>query len=903
MMGTSNTGAIDYTIVYDAGSKSMTFTVREDEAEPADYRTVTYNLSNFFNMLSRNGVSGKEMTLAITSGAAYLNTSEFLSGSYFTSNTGTIDVWVNEMMVNPDLSTTSTDVRWLNSYGEVSGATAEKNAYYNNGSLTYTNRGLWPVEGDRVYVQVGFVPTTTLMPQVGSTNPGSLKVTVDNISIVDQNGNKIPGATVANSPPMYRRTGNSNAYSWQSYTSGAEIRVDTMGYEYAFRVQLNLPKLTDNSYADYYVQGSLKAVYTVGDSKIEYTIPFSKDNNNRLPISRNPRFVRWNGIDYNATVRVIGTSDGLSALINKAPGGTQDSGGDKTSIHYGAGYRLGSSASPAGLNGSATGVTFTYQSAQMSNSGNVTNNNSVTDNASIPLTEDTRYVLSYALRDNTYASKAESLTGNANRGISSGKRVIWNSDDVTVQNGYEFYMSSSVTMSVKDFEGFLTSDGSVTGSDKSGYYRKIAAAANIAVYKTANADWSNLARSSDGAVSSSTVSGNGTSESHNLIKGLIDSPGSTADIPIQFKDGSTTVVKTVQVRLEEDTPKVVSNVTGTGTIDNQDQSKIIFDGEDYKISATFKLVKSDGTLATNLADAEWETVKSGIKVALYKQNGPGATASKDKFYRWANESDVTNNGKDTNHNPKLDVPPQFDYDRDNGTFTVTYTILDHSQDVQDANWVAKRWEDGANWKIFAYTGANNATSDYANLSETSLETVELNAKDSVVPSVTTGISLFEKDNGNIPASMFKISTVELGDGAAELVDKRNTTTISIVPAASLPEQDFDTVIHEYYYQVSVNESNYDESERPYTTLRQSGTGKSFRATYLKYQAGAGYTDVTRSDLLLGSIAYPSNQQSIPSSIRFGMRADRPGDLTSNAEFEGLANFKFTRETLGGGANP
>ena len=894
MMGTSNTGSIDYTILYKADTKEITFTVREDEGEPADYRTVTYNLTNFFNKLSQEGGSGREMKLAITSGAAYMDIDQFISGtSYFTNGTGTIDVWVNEMLVNPDLSTTSTDVRWLSSYDQVSGANTSNNAYYNSSSSTvYNNRELWPVEGDRVYVQVGFVPTTNLMPQVGSANTGTLKVSVDNVSIVDQNGNQITGATVSNSPPLYRRTGTVGSYAWQNYNSATGITVDTMGYEYAFRVQVNLPKLTDNSYAEYYVEGNLKAVYNVGSSQITYTIPFSTANNNRLPISRNPRFVRWNGINYNEQVRVITSADGLSDLTNTAPGGTQDSDGNNRSIHYGAGYRLGSATSPAGLNGSAVGVKFTYQSAKMSDLTAITINNNVGSDASISLTEDTRYILEYALTDSTYSSKAQNLTGNAGRGTASGTRIIWNSDNVKVENGYEFYMSPTVTMSISEFDGFLDSNGNVTSSDKGGYYRKIAAAANIVVYNTANADWSNLAKNDASTVNPDTISGNGTAESHNLIKSLINTPGNTAAIPIQFKSGNVVIEKTVNVTLTEDTPKVVSNVDGTNTIDNQDQSKIIFDRENYTVSATFKLVNSDGTLASNLTDEEWTTTKTNIKVALYKQNGTSATGSKDKFYRWANEGEATNNGKDSNHNPKLDVPPQFDYDEDKGTFTVTYTIWNSSDAVSSANWVTKTWEDGANWKIFAYTDTNRATNDYANLSQTALETVELNSQDSDVPSVTTAISLIEKDNGNLPTTMFVISDVVLNDNGIDLTDRRDTTTISLKQVTSNDTE----AEHDYYYDISVNEDNVDELNRPYTILTQSDTAKQFNATYLRYTDSV-YEDVTNDNLELGSIAFPSNQHSIPSSIRFGMRADRPNGLSSNTRFMGMTHFKFTRESL------
>ena len=157
---------------------------------------------------------------------------------------------------------------------------------------------------------------------------------------------------------------------------------------------------------------------------------------------------------------------------------------------------------------------------------------------------------------------------------------------------------------------------------------------------------------------------------------------------------------------------------------------------------------------------------------------------------------------------------------------------------------------------------------------------------------------------NLPTSMFKISNIILNDDGTELSDKRNTTTVGLKSLDGLTEEELNKADHDYYYEIHVNESNTDNQQRPYVTLTQSDTQKSFNATYLTYDSNKkSYTNITKTNTLLGSIAYPSNKNSLPQSIRFGMRADRQTGITSNTKFTGTANFKFVRKSLQEVANP
>lgn len=232
-----------------------------------------------------------------------------------------------------------------------------------------------------------------------------------------------------------------------------------------------------------------------------------------------------------------------------------------------------------------------------------------------------------------------------------------------------------------------------------------------------------------------------------------------------------------------------------------------------------------------------------------------------------------------------------------------YTLLNNSPNASDANWVQATWEKGAQWRIYAWTETNEATQDYSVLTDTTTDQILATAVDSKVPSVTTTMSMINKDDaGSLPTTMFSISQVQLtnkGDNN-RVTDVRETTTISLTQVDGVTEPN--EALHDYYYEVSVNETQYDRQNRPYTIMTQEVTGRSFWARYYRYNTLNGsYEDVTTDNLVLGNISYPSNGPDYPSSIRFGMWADKQetlaNGLVTDKPFTGQANFKFTRRAI------
>lgn len=894
VMGSNNTGLIPYQIQYVASDQIIHFTVQDANGD-SDVRSVSMNVSKLLNRLSSS--NKQQMRLAFTYGAAYQDVGTFVSSNsgYFSSTggSGQIDIYANELYVNPDLQASSTKVKWLENGTRV---VTDSNTYvaYNNAS-NYSDRKYWPVAGDRVYAQFNFTPTTNIMPQPTSTQPGKLKLRVSDLKITDNSENVIQGLSINSTPIYIRNNGNSNP-SWNTYNSSSAITVSGTG-TIDVRVELKLPTLaTDSSVTDYYVSGTVYGDYTVGGSSITYQIPLMSENKEKIAVSRNPMFINFNGYSYYDSVRIIKSSENISVLKNITNGGSKDvtNTGDKTSLHYGSGYRpmsTGGDYYPMYQDRSGTGnkeydlKEVNIQSASMDNLDdiNIEDNVMYGQEYSVDKSKDTRYIIEYLVEDGDYSSKDSNLTQNKNRGKSTGKRIIWTGDNVQLKNGLEFY-ALPVTMTKDDFSGF-----NPNGNNNAQYYQKIAKEGTARLFRTSNYDFTDLLNGSY-----DTVSGIGL-DGHKKIQLALENPGREVEVPLQISVDGSNVQFTIKLTIADSIPKVVSNVD-ENSITDETANKIIFGSENYTVSATFKLAEKDGN-DINIADFKWNEVQDKINIALYKMNGSGG--NDDKFYRWANRNTADHMGMAPGtQNPKLELPAKLTYNGD-GTFNVTYTLWDKSDAMPTANWIKKEYEDGAQWKILAWTDTNGDDIKYGDLSDIDTDTLELNYRNVNSPSVTTTIHLIQKDtDGSLPESMFTISDVRLVDDAqndGQLINKDPNTMISVTRISGADQN----AQHDFYYTVEVANTE--------SVLTQKDTGKTINASYLKYNSSSQtYTDVTSNDKTLGKISYNQvtvNSEIIPSSIRFGMKASKPNNLISKTQFIGETSFKFVRYDISGGGTP
>ena len=907
----SNYSSYNYKIEYEASTGKMFFSLKRANTGtweymvsyvlPGNYRNKDYLVATSFS-----GIYQHHTRFAVMGNNGYFNGAK--NANTTDIGRGQMELTIQGVYSQPDLKNLNNQVVFMsNNQGSLSEGTtsirAYKNGYVNGNDsegIKKNKRKYFPLEGDKIIIQ-NQADINALFNET-ETTVGNLKLTnlsFRDLQFVDSNGTSI-GIPSALNVSSIGKINISYYYSvdggakWLSCskTSSPNREISSVSEPLRWRIVIQLPNtkdVTDYINKQFWFKGETVITVSRGGSTASFNLPWVKENSNRVTFFSDPKDVSANNISTN-TARVINSND-TNVLY-----------GNKTSNNIDAvsyGLKVWYNSEQAEVNyipSDQQTQSYEYKTFNqiLSNNGNATSGGNV-NNSSITLQNNARYIVTYSLYDSAFndESKLTTYTGNQDRSKASTKRVIWKSDNVLVQSGYEFYLEPEVELSLEDFEGFSNSE------NKAEFYRKIANAANVSVFKTADANWTNLART--GTAVATTITGDGND--HQKIIDLMDNPGTSDDITIRFQSSGTIVDKKVKVKFALDVPKVVSNIGGNSITDER-ATKIIFDKEDYTVSATFKLANADDT-SIDLSQLKWDDVKDKIKVALYKKNGPQSQASNDKYYRWANNSQATNNGK-TGNNTKLNLPVDLKYNN-NGTFTVTYTLLNNNTSASDANWVQKKWEDGAEWKILAWTDSNKPSKDYSNLTNSSLDTINLNESDTNVPSVTTTIKLIEKNNGNLPETMFTISDVKLVDDAnddKQLINKDPETKISVtrIDGANGNAQ------HDYYYEVEVAAANTDSSKRPYSVLTQSGTGENINATYMKYDTSKSlYVDILSTNKLLGKISYNPvvvNGESIPSSIRFGMKAVKPDNLSSKTEFIGTTAFKFTRKAISsGGATP
>ncbi len=884
-LNSSNTGTIPYEITYSAKDEVITFKITEREGFK---RTTSMDLTDFF----RKQGSTKKMKLAFSYGAAYIDLESYVNSSFFTKNTGTIDIWAKELYVSPELKTTDTKVRWLNSGTEVQPDNGTYNAYkQENGQMNYSNKALWPVAGDRIFVQFSFQPKTNVMPQPGTQLLGKLSLRVDDLSIKDNFGKAIQGLSSGDCKFFYKA---GNGGNWSEYSSSTPIDITEKTNEYFIRLQLKLPDLSTNSSAEeYYITGNFYADYQVGGSKITYKVPLMTENDNKISVSRPPKFIGWNGLDYYNNVRIIKSNDGVEALrftSNQGSENGQGTGGTGRikSIHYGVGYQLFSTEGHYYIyqNRQNNGVydikRFNYQTATMNDLNAVITvdnvQNDATSDFSLNFSEDRRFVLEYRLQDPNYMkTNGEALTENPDRGKATGKRVIWASDNVQIKNGYEFF-AKPVTMTADDFNGFDPNDS----QNKAQYYQKIAKNASAKLFKTSDYNYTNLF---DGSYSQ--ISGIGV-EGHKKVKEALDNPGKEVEVPIRVTIESKQIDYNIKLTVVDSTPKVVSV---NGKVSDTKAEKVIFSQENFELSATFKLVDDTGK-TINYNDLSNPSV---LKLALYKMNPVKSPSQNDVFRRWANRTDIDIDGKDTvlgNQKDKVIVPNDKDIkDNGDGTFTVTYTLLDDPLDnSKEMNWITAQWDHLSEYRIYCWTESNGKNINYGNLNDQATDSLKRSDINGNVPSVTTKMYLHSKtDQGNLPSAMFKvpkkISLYENGD-TVENFGENLTITF---------EGEYDpndkNVQHDYKY--SVTALTNGSTGKP--LVKMSNSKDSFQASYYKQNKDKNFVEITNQTTPLGVIGFASNGHS--SSLRFGLKGKKPLNTNKNDVYKGTAIFKFTRQKI------
>ena len=707
--GNEKSGLLSYEIRYDSASKTVTFKVTRGSSEYIVSQSVS-------SLLGRIGSEASNMKLGFTFGAAYTNLHEYLTrGDYFgetnSPGSGQIDIYAKELYVSPNLGRTATKVRWLNSGTDVQSDNSTYNAYTTDGtSKNYTNKALWPVAGDRIYAQLSFKPATNVLPRPGNdtnVNTGKLYVRVKDLKITNDSGNVISGLSLG-TPAIYCKKGNNDWWKPGSsdYVTITGSDVTGNNAEVFVRVELKLPDIPGTMDIEKYnISGTVEADYYVGSSKLTYSVPLMNENNNRIPVSRNPKVIDYNGQSFSGSPRVFKAETTLKNVTNA---GNKDGAGDTTSLHYGVGYRPFSTGDYYAIyqEGHESDITsVSYQYASMSSLSSVQSSGEIKDNEAHTVTmnpsTDTRYIVSYGIQDSTYASKQQSITNNASRGTTTGKRVIWASDDVQIVNGWEFY-ALPVTMPKDELTGFGTGSNAV-------YYQKLLTAASAKIFRTADYNFTNKFSADYHEVKDA-------SNTAAKVQEAINSPGTQVQIPIVVGTGDGDRSYTIRLTVE-DNPSIITSTDDANILKEGSAVTAYTHGTpvpgaqngSFEITGTFKFGGSTDSL-------------EGAQFAVTKQEKGRNDADPTQEVTSGDSSSVIGYGiihADTNGGLRAELVGGT-YFADNmgkleiksitgesgNTFTLRFSVKDNGGSI------SYRWDEGAVYGVHAWgTDNTDAPSD------------------------------------------------------------------------------------------------------------------------------------------------------------------------------------------------
>lgn len=151
-----------------------------------------------------------------------------------------------------------------------------------------------------------------------------------------------------------------------------------------------------------------------------------------------------------------------------------------------------------------------------------------------------------------------------------------------------------------------------------------------------------------------------------------------------------------------------SSISDENNFDNASKAIVTYTGNGYDVSATFKYT------------GDWNLQKEKVKVALFKKD-------KGSIFDtlWVTESGVTDNGKVTVSGGTKEDKVKFDINStdyvkvtpgtNGGTVTFTFKILEVSENESIYPIIQERWDNGAQWTIYAWNDKNGYTDYHDNV--------------------------------------------------------------------------------------------------------------------------------------------------------------------------------------------
>ena len=324
-------------------------------------------------------------------------------------------------------------------------------------------------------------------------------------------------------------------------------------------------------------------------------------------------------------------------------------------------------------------------------------------------------------------------------------------------------------------------------------------------------------------------------------------------------------------------PKIYSSGAGTVT-EETPKSKMIYEEEGFTISADFTLETGKETVAQLLADNSDAEDGRGteLHIALYKA-GTEEAGENEVYDLWKSN---WNDSGSTGHEGKIDkmkIVPSGTNERE---FTVTVEIL-------GGNAIIKKWEDGAKYRIFAWTETNEANSPLGkevsdSFSSDPTDTNAINRTRNI-PSVTTTMYCIVKDGvGNIikyPKQVVMMDNVVSGD--KKIYSGNEKVTLTPVSEAEIPNPDTG---------LDVKIQGIDTA--PNNSFNITNAGKNIAIQCFAGTIGGSGTSASPVTGTIGNIKCPTGGAS-SSSLPFYFRSLNAPNAVDGEVYSGTIQFVFS----------
>ena len=302
-------------------------------------------------------------------------------------------------------------------------------------------------------------------------------------------------------------------------------------------------------------------------------------------------------------------------------------------------------------------------------------------------------------------------------------------------------------------------------------------------------------------------------------------------------------------------PKVLPE---TDTVMESEKDMLFYEGQAFTVTGTFNLESGKDTYD----EIHTDNANTEIKAALYKVNPPG---DEGNYAIWA-----TNAGAVQSHLNKVSAPTIQKVS--DTKFTVSYTILDNSGSI------ANIWDDGAKYRIFAWTATNGGVSGNSDFGEAGDKFAE-DASIEIPSTTVTMTGVLGDQVWNMIHYPKQISMMDnVRPGNKNIFSANQVITISKLGNAEIPDPDVgvDVVIEELN-----GNPTFD-----ITRGSESIALKGFIGT-----VGAG--SVIPNTGKLGTLKFDPSNTTTQDLLEFYFRSENPPTVADGAAFEGTIHFQFS----------